>query len=682
MADDNALLHHNQELCQNTVVRRDEIVARHLARNAADVPDPLGALKTKLRAVLQQASGLPSLDVHIDLLDRDRFGADLVLKFPGLLRDGGPRGFAQKHVDWILRALADPSLTGEIVAVDSVGMYINLTLSDSWLLDAGSTIIEAGQRYGASNSLADERYVVDYSSPNVAKRLHAGHIRSTIIGDVLTNLLEEAGGLVFGVNHINDFGGFGFLLEGHRRFADALGDELTLNERSLEIYRVRRVLERAVADGASIAELPDDDADVLNRLISGLDSRQSIAQALRDFTVAADRRFAALESGDPAEVGLWIEIVSASLDDFRSFYRSLAISIDFTLGESFYAQAGLAMVDDWLESGAAVLYGELEAAADLELLHQARTTDEISENEFESLTQAIRKDVGAVVVRLSPSERYVVRRQDGRSIYATRDLAAVAIRGKLFDPTCCIYVVGQEQQSHFERLFATSYQLGLANPDRNKFEHLFHGFYVDPRTGKKLSSRESAAAVTQLFEVAREYFESRQSDRQATTPGDDDVANQLTVASVVFNDLKQDIRSKVDMDTNDMVAVVKAFEKSGGAYVIYSACRAGSIVRKATEVTGSLPSLTGDALDSVEVALLLEVLHYPGVVASAAQQHEVSMLVRYLLNLSNLYNSYYAKFRVITEGGVVASRLLITAAVEGTIRNGLRLCNVECPEFI
>ena len=287
-----------------------------------------------------------------------------------------------------------------------------------------------------------------------------------------------------------------------------------LNERSLEIYRLRRILERAIADGASIADLPGPDADLVRLLLPGIETARTSAATMEEFEAAADRRFAALESGDPEEVGLWKQIVAASLEDFASFYRSLDITFDFVIGESFYAQLGLQLVDDWLQSGAAVQYGEARGRRRSPPPYRIRSPPATSrDSEFESLGQAIRKDVGAVVVRMSPSERYVVRRSDGRSIYATRDLAAVALRQKLFDPTCFIYVVGQEQKTHFERLFAASYQLGLADPARTTFDHIYFGFYVDAHTHKKLSSRESATGVTELFDAAQAYFRSRVSDR-------------------------------------------------------------------------------------------------------------------------------------------------------------------------
>ncbi len=663
---------------------RDELVARREARSGTvHAPDPLGDFIDKVRTLLPATSGVAVGEVLVDLVDRDRFSADLALKFPGLLKDGGPRRFATDHAPAIRAALGGPEFAEEVATVDSVGMYINVRLRDEWLLSAARSVAGAGSSYGHSSPLVAERYVVDYSSPNVAKSLHAGHIRSTIIGAVLSNVLEEAGGLVFRINHLNDYGGFGFLLEGHRRFEHSFPPGSDINERSLEIYRLRRVLERAIADGASVADLPGPDADLIHLMLPGVQTGDELREAMDQFEAAADGRFEALESGDPEEMALWREIVRASLEDFSTFYRSLDISFDFVIGESFYAQLGLTLVDEWLESGAVVQYGEGEAAADLRHLQDSLAAGEIGASEFESLGQAIRKDIGAVVVRLSPSERYVVRRGDGRSIYATRDLAAVALRQQLFEPTSCIYVVGQEQKIHFDRLFAASYQLGLADRRRTTFEHIYFGFYVDAHTHKKLSSRESATGVTELFETAQAYFRSRISDR--LVEGDEDpetVARQLTIASIVFNDLKQDTRSTVEMDMKNPTAMVEVFDKSGGAYVIYTACRAGSIVRKAAgraEATGP-DAPTG--LNPEEARLLLQVLDYPTVVAYAAEQRNPSVLVRHMFDVSNLYNSYNAKARVITDAGVITSRLVTTAAVEQTLRNGLKLCNVDCPEYI
>ena len=113
-------------------------------------------------------------------------------------------------------------------------MYVNVTLADRWLLDGAQHVADLAAGFGLSDAQAARTFLVDYSSPNVAKVLHAGHIRSTIIGHVLSNLHEGCGALVYRVNHINDFGGFGFTLEGWRRFASHFPEGMKENERLLE----------------------------------------------------------------------------------------------------------------------------------------------------------------------------------------------------------------------------------------------------------------------------------------------------------------------------------------------------------------------------------------------------------------------------------------------------------------
>ena len=680
---ESALEQHNEAVRARVIARRDEVLARHRERmQAGSGADPLAALTGELRATVRSACGVPEDEIVVDLVERDRHGADLAFKFPGLLRNGGPRRFAAEHAPAIRAALEAERLTAAVESVDTVGMYVNVRLRDEWLLSAAESVVAAGAAFGRSTSLAHERLVVDYSSPNVAKSLHAGHIRSTIIGTVLSNVLDEAGATVFRVNHINDFGGFGFLLEGHRRFADRFGAEAGLDDRSLDLYRLRRVLEQAGADG-TVADLAPPDADLVRRLLPDVRDNQPLGPVAAELTEAADRRFAALERGEPGEVALWDRIVQASLESFSSFYEALGVSIDFVIGESFYAAEGLAMVEEWLRSGQAVRYGEAEAAEDRRRLRQAFEAEEISEQELQSLEQAVAKDTGAVVVRVGPTERYVVLRADGRSIYATRDLAAVAVRRQLFDPTGALYVVGQEQKTHFERLFAASYVLGLADPDRTTFEHIYFGFYVDAHTHRKLSSRESASGVIHLLEAAQAHFRSRVGDSRA--PGRQDpetVARQLTVASIVFNDLKQDTRSTVEIDTTDFGSMVETFDRSGGAYVIYTTCRAGSIVTKATGAIAGGALAAPEPLEHDEVRILLHLLNFPAAVRSAAASRNPSILVRHMFHLSNLYNSYNARARVIGDTGVVSSRLSVTAAVERVLRNGLALCSVDCPDYI
>jgi arginyl-tRNA synthetase len=162
----------------------------------------------------------------------------------------------------------------------------------------------------------------------------------------------------------------------------------------------------------------------------------------------------------------------------------------------------------------------------------------------------------------------------------------------------------------------------------------------------------------------------------------DVTARQLAVGSLVFNDLKQDIKGSVEIDANALDATIAGFEKSGGAYVVYTACRSRSILRKYGAELPHAKSITGAAIDAQEASLLLRIQQIPERLASAAEQSNPTSLVRHLLEIASIYNSYYARVQVIVNGLADPVRLLFTQAVAQSLANGLRVCHVECPEKI
>jgi len=287
------------------------------------------------------------------------------------------------------------------------------------------------------------------------------------------------------------------------------------------------------------------------------------------------------------------------------------------------------------------------------------------------------------VVPLGNGERLVVRRADGLSIYATRDLGAILMRRQLFDPTDMLYVVGQEQQVHFARLFKAACAVGIATPDRPRFKHVYFGFYVDARNGRKLSSRDSVANVGQLLAESIKHFRIKSAERGDLTDEElEATARQLAVGSLVFNDLKQDVRGPVEIDTTALDATIANFEKSGGAYVVYAACRARSILRKYGGEPPRAETLTYTAIAAEEASLLLRIQQIPELMSVAAEQSNPTFLVRHLLEIASIYNSYYMRVRVITDGVADPVRLLITKAIQQSLINGLRVCHVECPAKI
>lgn len=680
----NELAKHNANYRREVETLRDAIIAIHRGRSLPRFADyPLPRLKARIAEALSERWGKGKLEPTYDLIDRETFGGDIALKLPQLLSDGGPKGFIQRHLPWIVEILEGAAFADAIATVRTKGMYINLTLSDRWLLASAQAVADLGPNFGLSDAMANRTNIIDYSSPNVAKVLHAGHIRSTIIGHVLANLQESCGALVYRVNHINDFGGFGFTLEGYRRFRDQFPQGMGDSERLLEVYRIRRTLEHLFEDGTSFEKMDETERSLLARYFPGVTGREALKAAYDDYLAASDARFAALEAGDSEEVELWASMVQWSLRDFEQFYDSLDIHIDLVLGESFYFQAGDELVDECLKAGTAVLYGEAEAAADTAAVDAMLARGEIAEAEQKQRTDAIRKDIGAVVVPLGDGERLVVRRADGRSIYATRDLGAIRLRREIFDPTDMTYVVGQEQRVHFSRLFKAAGAVGIATPEEVRFQHVYFGFYVDARTGKKLSSRNTVANVNLLLAESIKHFRAKSAERGDMTPEElDNTARQLAVGSLVFNDLKQDLKGSVEIDTTALDATIAGFEKSGGAYVVYTACRSRSILRKYGSELPRVDSIADAAIDAQEASLLLRIQQIPERLATAAEQSNPTLLVRHLLEIAAIYNSYYARVQVIINGVADPVRLLFTKAVEQSMTNGLRACHVECPPTI
>ena len=386
-------------------------------------------------------------------------------------------------------------------------------------------------------------------------------------------------------------------------------------------------------------------------------SADALAAGFADYVAACDARFAALESGETREVELWRDMVAWSLADFDRFYESLNIRFDLVIGESFYFQAGDAFVERCLADGTAIVFTGDHADAATRKIDARLAAKKIAEPERDSLAAAARKDIGAVVVPLDRDERMVVRRADGRSIYATRDLGAIALRREIFGMNQGVYVVGQEQQVHFDRLFRAAAATSLAPAAEVAFLHLSFGFYVDAKTGRKLSSRDSVANVTQLLDDARAYFRQRVGERAASDADVESAARELAIGSLVFNDLKQDIKGPVEIDTSDTAATLAGFEKSGAAYVVYAACRARSILRRHGAAPVPASAIEAFMLDEQEVGLLMKLQQLPPKVELAARQANPSVLVRHLLDVATAYNSYYAAAPVIVDGVADPARL-------------------------
>ncbi len=347
--------------------------------------------------------------------------------------------------------------------------FINLSLRDDWLESAVNDLVN-DERLGVVPVAAPRKIIVDFSAPNVAKPMHVGHLRSTVIGDALYRILGFLGHDVIGDNHIGDWGTqFGMIIFGYKHFLDeAAFEEAPVNELSrlyrlvnqlsdyhasiLELPKLRETLTERKADLAGAKESADPKdkkakkaIKQLNSQVSGLQDKiaaaeeklaavdndpalKALAEAQPNIAADARQETAKLHAGDTENRALWEQFIPVCLEALQRIYDRLEIHFDKSLGESFY-QPMLA-----------------DVVADLQAKGIAQESEE------------------AICVFIEGHDApFIVRKTDGAFTYATTDLATVKYRVEEFGADAIIYVVDARQGGHFQLLFDTVRQWGYTD---------------------------------------------------------------------------------------------------------------------------------------------------------------------------------------------------------------------------
>ncbi|HMP08040.1 MAG TPA: arginine--tRNA ligase, partial [Lacipirellulaceae bacterium] len=378
--------------------------------------------------------------------------------------------------------------------------FINLRLRDDWLVAQLRRALVDDERLGVPAVAAPRTFVVDFSAPNVAKPMHVGHIRSTVIGDALCRVLKFLGHRVVSDNHIGDWGTqFGMIIYGWKHF----GDEAALAaEPVAELSRLYRLVNQLVdyhaarsetipaltaelaeqqATVASLTAAPDP-ADPAERKAQAKRRGQAesqLAETRRNLAdleakvaaIAADVRLkpladahpdigravlaetAKLHAGDPENRALWERFLPACLAEIEQVYRRLGVEFDHTLGESFYEESLPGVVADLHSRGLA------------------------------------RESQGAVCVFLDGFDApFIVQKQDGAFLYATTDLATIQYRMQQWRPDAILYVVDHRQSDHFRQLFATARLWGY---DQVELQHVSFGTVLG-EDGRPFKTRSGA----------------------------------------------------------------------------------------------------------------------------------------------------------------------------------------------
>jgi arginyl-tRNA synthetase len=493
--------------------------------------------------------------------------------------------------------------------------FVNLRVDDGWLAGQLTKDLRDTKRDGVPKVSKSEQILVDYSSPNIAKRMHVGHLRSTIIGDALVRLLRFSGHRVLGDNHVGDWGTqFGLLIVGMRTW----GSEQEL-ERA-PIAELERVYKRA--------------------------SEQ--AKEDEEFAARARTELAKLQNGDSENVALWKRFVAATRSSLDEVYDRLGVQFDQWLGESFYhnmlpevvgqlQQQGLARED---QGAICVFWNELSGVPD-ELARQ--------------------------------KEPFIVQKKDGAYLYSTTDIATVLYRKKHFGTQRAVYVVDTRQSLHFKQLFALADKMGVDM----RLDHVGFGTILGP-DGKPLKTREGGVVTLEsLLDEAEERAAARIRDEGLEIPEDRiaDVARAVGIGAVKYADLRQNRLSDYRFEWDKMVS----FKGNAGPYLQYAYTRIGSIFRKGEVDRDRVRRRAHIHLEhEAESGLARQLMHFGDVVHEAAESYEPHVLCDHLYSLARAFSSFYEACPVLkAEAPTRDSRLALADLTARQLRRGLELLGIE-----
>jgi len=478
-------------------------------------------------------------------------------------------------------------------------------------------------RLGVPTVSKPETVVIDYSGPNIAKEMHVGHLRSTVLGDALARLYCFLGYRVIADNHIGDWGtGFGMILFGYKREGDP-------------------------------EKLKQDPFGHLEAIYQKIQAEAKTDESVRE---AAKRELVLLQQGDDRNLGLWKQFRDYSLAALEVIYQRLGVQFDYTLGESAYNDALQGVVADLLKHGIA---RESEGAVAI----------------FSDGKLAPKDDPFLV----SEDGEYrdnplLVRKSDGGYNYATTDLATIRYRHEKFQAQRVVYVVDGRQQMHFKQLFAATRRWGY---EEMGLEHIWFGTILGPDK-KPFKSREGEnVKFRALLAEAEERASKIIAEKRPELPEHE----RVTLARVVgLGALKYaDLAQNRNLDYVFSWEKLLAFDGNTAPYLQNAYVRIRAIFRKAG--LEKIPAATVKLTESAELALSRKLLDFSDSVLLAAEEYRPHYLCLYLFELATLFHKFYEACPVLqAEEAVRNSRLVLCDLTARTLKQGLHLLGIEVVE--
>ena len=496
---------------------------------------------------------------------------------------------------------------GVISKVTPLGGYINFFVNKSQLAETViKDVLTKKEKYGHSDLGKDKTIVIDFSSPNIAKPFHIGHIRTTVIGNALYKIYDSQGYNTVRINHLGDYGTqFGKLIVAFKLWG---------NKEAVEANPIPELLKLYIQFHDEAEKHPEMEDD-------------------------ARAWFTKLENGDEEAKALWQWFRDESLKEFARVYDLLDIEFDSYNGESFYSDKMDRVIDIIKDKG---------------LLKESQGTNIVDLEEY----------------NMPPA---LITKNDGSTLYMTRDLAAALYRKENYDFEKCIYVVGSQQSLHFQQLFKVLELVGFEWA--KDMVHVPFGM-VALEEGT-MSTRKGR--VVFLEDVLNQAIEKTKETMLAKNPNAlnvDEIAKQVGVGAVVFQELSN---SRIK-DYTFSWARTLSFEGETGPYVQYTHARCCAVLRKAEEeVTTDINYELLNDVDSAEVLKVIASLNKT--ILNAMRKNEPHIVTRFVLDLAQAFNKFYHDNSILVEDAELRkARLALVAATRQSLENGLKLLGMQAPE--
>ncbi len=493
----------------------------------------------------------------------------------------------------VIAALDDTSRFADL-SIAGPG-FINITLSD----DALATFVEgvhAGGGVGVDQAATPVKMIIDYGGPNVAKELHVGHLRPAVIGESLKRIFFALGNEVIGDVHLGDWG-------------SPMGQLLAeLEDRQPDLPYFDESL-----TGPYPTESPVTMAD-LNEMYPAASSK---AKADDEFGERARRATAELQKGRPGYLALWNHFREVSIDAIKEVYDELGVTFDLWHGESTVAERLDPLIERLLDSGVA------------------------------------RRSEGAVVVDVAlPDDKgeippLLMAKSDGATLYTTWDVATIEDRVDELGVAAMIYVVDARQSLHFEQVFRAARKAGIVGDDV-LLEHAGNGTVNGP-DGKPLKTRDGGTPLLRgLIDdaVARAADRLAENDLASEYASEERtaIARLVGLSALKYGDLQNHRASDYIFDLDRFVS----FEGRTGPYLLYSAVRMQSILRKAAEA-GIKPGPIAPPVGEYDRNLMLALLQLPETVVRAAEHRAPNHVALYAYELAAEFSRFYEHCRILDE---------------------------------